>query len=141
MMDWATEAANSHYRTAVAVRQEMRAGNLVEADAGIAELIDALARSERRALRSQLVRLMAHVLKWLAQPDQRSHSWAASIYDAREEIKEIQEETPSISDDVIRAIWQKCFLRAKAQAKVETNLEIALPELTWEQVFSAEYQI
>lgn len=94
-MNWQRLSTNSHYQTAVAVQNELRQGHTDEAAAGIEELIDALARSEKRALKSQLVRLMVHVLKWKEQPDQRSRSWAASISNAREEIADIQEETPS----------------------------------------------
>src|SRR5271165_4266255 len=108
-MNWQEQASSSHYRTAVAIREQFRAGHLGEAAAGLEELIDALSRSERRALKSQLIRLMAHVLKWRLQPEQRSRSWAASIRSARKEIREIQEETPSLSDDVIKAMWGTCL--------------------------------
>ena len=140
-MNWEERSASSPYQTAVAVRQSIQAGQLTEADAGIEELIDALARSERRALKSQLARLMAHVLKWMAQPELRNRSWVATIHGARDEIKEIQTETPSLNDEVIRGMWDKCFELAKAQAEAETDREIKLSGMTWEQVFSTEYRI
>ena len=139
--NWKERAASSQYQTAVAVRQNIQASQLAEADAGIEELIDALARSERRALKIQLARLMAHVLKWMAQPELRNRSWVATIHGAREEIKEIQAETPSLNDEVIRGMWDKCFELAKAQAEAETDREIELTGLTWEQVFLSEYRI
>jgi hypothetical protein len=41
-MIWQTISADSPYRTAVAVRQELQAGHIAEAANGLAELIDAL---------------------------------------------------------------------------------------------------
>src|SRR5947207_11835133 len=96
-MNWQRLSSTSHYQTAVAVQKELHEGHLDEAATGIEELIDALARSEKRALKSQLVRLMVHVLKWKEQLKQRSRSWAASIVNAREEIADIQAETPSLN--------------------------------------------
>ena len=140
-MNWREQAVSSHYQTAVAIRDELRQGHVAEAALGIEELIDALSRSERRALRSQLIRLMKHVLKWLAQPDLRSRSWATTIRSARSEIRDIQEETPSLTDDVIRAMWQRCYERAKDEAETEMNQETHLENLSWDDVFTTEYRI
>jgi len=140
-MNWQQQTADSHYKTAVAVRDTLRLGHISEAEAGIEELIDALARSERRALKSQLVRLMAHVLKWRSQPDGRCRSWSASIRTAREEIADIQRETPSLTDDVVRALWSNCFETARAQAAAEMDRDVAIDELTWDAVFLADYRL
>jgi hypothetical protein len=42
-----------------------------------------------------------HVIKWQSQPERRSLSRIAGIKDAREEIVDIQEETPSLNNNVI----------------------------------------
>jgi hypothetical protein len=112
-MDWPEQAASSHYQTAVAIGRQLKAGHIDEANAGIEELIEALSRSERRALKSQLVRLMRHILKWKTQPSLRSRSWATGIANARREIKDIQEETPSLTDDTLKMLWKRCFDDAK----------------------------
>ncbi len=140
-MNWREQAVSSHYQTAVAIRDELRQGHVEEAALGIEELIDALSRSERRALRSQLIRLMKHVLKWLAQPEQRSRSWVGSIRSARREIRDIQEETPSLTDDVIRAMWEACLEAARDEAQIEMNQETAIDSLSWDEVFATEYGI
>jgi hypothetical protein len=138
-MDWRELAATSHYQTAVAVEQELRHGNLHEATVGMQELIEALARSERRALKSHLVRLMAHIIKWQTQPGKRSRSWRATIANARDEIADIQEETPSLNRAVIEAMWDKCFQAAKRDAEAELNQEASVVQLSWEEVFEREY--
>jgi len=94
-MNWQELSSTSHYKTAVAVKHEMASGNLPEAVIGIEELIQALSRSEKRALKSQMVSRLLHIIKWQSQPERRSLSWVASIKDAREEIADIQEETPA----------------------------------------------
>lgn len=140
-MTWKDQSAQSHYLTAVAIRDSLKAGAVQEATAGIEELIDALARSEKRALKSQLVRLMAHVLKWLGQPEQRSYSWVASIETARSEIRDIQEETPSLTDEVIKTLWDRAFAQSKKQAQGEINQKIEISALSWEEVFETEYAL
>ncbi len=67
-MNWQELSAHSHYQTALAIQTELRKGNISEANNGIMELITALSRSEKRALKSQVIRLMKHIIKWESQP-------------------------------------------------------------------------
>jgi Domain of unknown function DUF29 len=140
-MKWQELAASSHYQTAVAVEEALDRGEIDDAKVGIQELIDALARAEKRALRRQLIRLMMHVIKWKTQPERRSRSWRASINSARREIEEIQEETPSLTRAVIKAMWDRCFRAAKEDAEGEMNRKPAVEKLTWAQVFEQEYDV
>src|SRR5205085_378035 len=138
-MDWRELSATSHYQTAVEIEQELEKGNVQAATTGLKELIEALGRSEKTALKSHLTHLMAHIIKWKVQPERRSRSWAATIYNAREEIKDIQEETPSLTDKVIAEIWSKSFQAAKREAEADMNQDTAVTELSWEEVFEEEY--
>jgi hypothetical protein len=140
-MDWQQLAVSSHYQTAVAVEEALKRGDTVEATAGIQELIDALARSEKRALRSQLRRLMVHIIKWKTQPNKRSRSWRASISNARLEITEIQEETPSLNRQVIEQFWERCFKVAKNEAEAEMEEKAKVSKLTWTEVFEKDYEL
>jgi len=140
-MNWQTLATASLYRTAVAVQQELQAGHIAEATTGIEELIEALSKSERRALKSQLVRLMLHILKWQVQPERRSLSWAASIADARDEIGDIREETPSLNDAVVATLWDKAFAMAKRDAEAEMGSTCDIEGLTWQAVFETAYTL
>lgn len=139
MWKWQELSIISPYQTAVAVQAELQQGHLKEAAAGMQELVDALSRSEKRALKSQLIRLMIHLIKWKTQPAKRSRSWAATIYNAREEIADIQEETPSLKDAVIREMWAKCFCAAKREAEGEMNQNSPVAALSWEEVFVEPY--
>jgi hypothetical protein len=139
-MDWQELSATSHYQTALEIEQELEKGNIEEASTGLKELIEALGRSEKRALKSHLTRLMAHIIKWKTQPDKRSRSWLATIYNARDEIKDIQEETPSLTDEMIEEIWDKCLPAAKREAEAAMNQDSSVAELTWKEVFEDEYR-
>jgi hypothetical protein len=140
-MKWQELSTTSHYQTAVAVEQALNRGEIEDAKAGIQELIDALARSEKRALRSQLVRLMMHIIKWKTQPELRSSSWCVSILNARREIEEIREETPSLNRSVINGLWDRSFQAAKEDAEIEMGKKSAIGKLTWVQVFEHDYKI
>lgn len=138
-MDWQELSATSHYQTAQEIEQELERGNIQEASTGLKELIEALGRSEKRALKSHLTRLMAHIIKWKSQPEKRSRSWVATIYNAREEIKDIQEETPSLSNEIIEEVWEKCLQAAKREAEADMNQDSRVIELSWEEAFKNEY--
>lgn len=140
-MNWQEMAFTSHYQTALAVEKLIIENNTSEAAAGIRELIESLGRSEKRSLKSQLIRLMVHIVKWKTQPERRSRSWVASICNARDEIRDIQEETPSLTDHVIREMWNKCLRSAIREAEGEMNRKTDVNELSWGDVFEAEYEL
>jgi hypothetical protein len=140
-MNWQELSSTSHYKTAMALKNEIASGNLPEAVIGIEELIQALSRSEKRALKSQLIRLMLHIIKWQSQPERRSLSWVAGIKDAREEIADIQEETPSLTDNVIKELWDKAFIIANRDAQAEMSKKSAMAALSWQEVFENGYDL
>ena len=140
-MNWQELSATSHYKTALAIAHELELGHSSEANQGIKELINALSRSEKRALKSQLIRLMKHIIKWKAQPDYRSRSWIATIQNARVEIKDIQEETPSLNDNLITQVWEDCISLAIVEAEDEMRQESSVKELSWQEVFEQPYSL
>jgi len=140
-MNWQELSSTSHYKTAMALKNEIANGNLPEAVIGIEELIQALSRSEKRALKSQMIRLMLHIIKWQSQPERRSLNWVASIKDAREEIADIQEETPSLTDNVIKELWDKAFVIANRDAQAEMSKKSDVTALTWHEVFEIDYDL
>src|SRR5438445_6900216 len=75
----------------------LRSGELSAIDvANIAEEIEGMGRSDRRELRSRLVVLVTHLLKWRHQPGARSRSWSATIDEQRLQIEEVLAESPSL---------------------------------------------
>ncbi len=71
----------------------------IDLDALIEE-VDGLARSDPKAIRSQLRRLLLHLLKWQYSSnldrERAGRGWAESIAHARNEIEDIIEDSPSL---------------------------------------------
>ncbi|GAA4467887.1 hypothetical protein GCM10023189_52320 [Nibrella saemangeumensis] len=141
--DWQDLIVNSHLETVGAIRKLLDDKEYEEAREGLDELYEAMSKAERRALISQLRRLMLHILKWRYQPDKRTTSWVRSIVSARQEIRELQEDTPVLTNSYIEEIWHKAFAGAVEEAKAEMNLsrkdKFEPAELTWREVFEDEY--
>ena len=138
-IDWKELVTTSHLETVKAIQHELEAGNLDEAEEGLNELASAMGRAERNAVDSQLVRLMKHVIKWKSQPERRSASWAVSIVNARYEIAKTQEYEPSITDEVIRGMWERAFKQAKKEAELEMQKKSTIETLSWNEVFNESY--
>jgi len=139
--DWDWLAVCSHYQTAVTVQTLLKTGKSMEATAGLESLIEAMGRTERRAVKSQLIRLMLHIIKWKVQSQKRSSSWTISIRSARREIEDSQEEMPSLNSDFLESIWEKCFQIAVKDAEDEMGLKCHLTSLSWSEVFEDEYTL
>lgn len=66
----------------------------------IAEEIESMGRSEKRGLISHLRVLIAHLLKWKYQPECRTNSWKSTIRNARYQIRELLEDSPSLKNEI-----------------------------------------
>jgi hypothetical protein len=97
-------------------------------DIDVANLIDEvedLGKSERRAIDSQLTRLLLHLLKWQYQPQRRSDSWLDSITDARTQIDLAIKDSPSLKGYPAEQL-EESYRRARRQAAIQTKLEISV---------------
>jgi hypothetical protein len=142
-VDWQELVITSHYQTAVAIRDALQEGNVDDATIGLEELIDALSRSDARALRSHLVRLMQHVIKWRLQPQYRSQSRVATIAIQRQEIADLRIENPRFTEAYIRErLWDRCVQLALKEAERDLNQVIPVPPvLNWDDVFEVDYEL
>lgn len=142
-VDWEELVTTSHLDTVGLIRQLVDEQDYEEAREGLSELYEAMGRSERHALNSQLRRLMVHIFKWKYQPEKRSTSWVRSIVNARQEIKELQEYTPSLNQQYVESVWMHNTTAAIEATKAEMNLsrrdKFEPAELTWGEVFDDEY--
>ncbi|TAF29062.1 MAG: DUF29 domain-containing protein [Runella slithyformis] len=140
MKNWEDIATTSEHHAVVEIKKSFQNGDYQDVEEGLEILLDVMARAEKRAIRSQLIRLMAHIIKWQIQPEKRSRSWAATILNARSEIEAEQEYSPSLNRKHIEEIWAKAFGQAKKEAETETGISAKDDlELTWEEVFEIEY--
>jgi hypothetical protein len=118
----------------------LREGRFDQVDLeNVAEEIESLGRSERKAVRSQLQRLMMHTVKQQIQPDRDGTSWQRSIREARQALLDDIEESPSLRTHLQKNM-QKLYKRAVEEALIETSLDYSsLPrECPWTLDFLLE---
>src|SRR5438477_12184282 len=53
------------------------------------EYLEDMAGRDRREVESRLTTLLAHVLKWVHQPDQRTRGWRGTIVEQRQELEQL----------------------------------------------------
>lgn len=88
--------------------------------------IEDMARSDRRSLRSNLVMILTHLLKWQFQPERRSNRWKASIVEHRRRVRDLLNDSPSLKR-YMEEVFAQCYEDAIEQASAETGL----PESTF----------
>jgi hypothetical protein len=92
----------------------------------LAEEIDSLGRSDRRAIMHQLERLLIHLLKWLTQPAHRARAgrmWRSSMRQARHAIAQLTGESPSLHDYPAQQL-ALTYRHARQQAADQTGLPL-----------------
>ncbi len=63
----------------------------------LAEEVESLGRSGKRAIGGDLKIVLEHLIKWKFQPEKRSDSWSDSIEEHRDRISRIIEDSPSLA--------------------------------------------
>ncbi|MBD2389807.1 DUF29 domain-containing protein [Aphanizomenon flos-aquae NRERC-008] len=138
---WNELVFQSPYLAVVKAKQLLQEGKMTEVDQILENLVESMGRSEKRAVSSQLTRLMLHIIKWKCQPEKRSPSWVISIRSARREITDSQEEMPSLNQEFLESIWDKCFASAKQDARDEMGKKPEIIALSWDEVFEEIYTL
>ena len=116
-----------------------RQANQIDWD-NVAEEIENLARSDRREIRNRLVVLCEHLLKWQYQPAGRSGSWRGSIREARRQIADLIEESPSLRPyPAAHLAW--AYGHGREQAEDNAGLLDLSPDCPWtvEQVLDRNF--
>jgi hypothetical protein len=89
----------------------------------IAEELDALAKNQRRELRSRLTVLLMHLLKWRYQPELQSRSWRVTIDTQRDELDDLLNDSPSLKaelDDFIHTSYPRALRKASFETGIDT---------------------
>lgn len=106
------------------------------------EEIEDMGRSSKSALRSNLVVVLMHLLKWKYQSEKRTNSWKASIFEHRLRLDEDFTDSPSLKR-YFEEIFAKCYQNARKLAAIETGLELEIfpieSPFTPEQVLDPEF--
>jgi hypothetical protein len=92
----------------------------------IAEELEGMAASQKRAVISHLRVMLTHLLKWAYQTKERElhlSSWRVSIVNSRLEIEDSLEESPSLGTERnMLAFMQKAYHRARDLAAAEMGI-------------------
>jgi hypothetical protein len=114
---------------AEALRVAVRGGSNRQLDwENLAEEIEDLGRSIKRDLQSQIRRIVRHLLKLQYSPaEEPRRGWAESVVDARAEIADLLEESPSLRGELDRDIARQ----------TQRGIELALRDLAQHQEVDA----
>jgi hypothetical protein len=92
----------------------------------VAEELDGMSRSLKLALTSHLRVMMTHLLKWTHQANEREphlRGWRTSIVNARREIQDSLEESPSLgNEETFRRLFERAYHGARPVAAAEMGL-------------------
>jgi len=93
------------------------------------EEIESMGKSDRRALTSQMIRLLVHLLKFKYQPTMQedSNSWNRTIREAKSEINLILQDSPSLHN-YLEVNFRGLYLKAIRATSRETGLPLDLFE-------------
>jgi hypothetical protein len=100
----------------------LRAGDYSQVDmAAVAEELEHMGASERRALINRLAVLLMHLLKWQFQPGIRSRSWELTLIEQRREIQDLLGDNPSLKPQLAEKLGN-AYSKALLKAERETQL-------------------
>jgi Domain of unknown function DUF29 len=101
----------------------LREGRLDQLDlANLVEEIEDLSIGEKKAVESNLVVVLKHLLKHRFQPGRRSRSWLSSIAEHRRRLRNDLKTSPSLRP-YARERFEQCYQDSRRQALIETGLE------------------
>lgn len=90
----------------------------------LAEELEDMGKREKRALRSRMVVLLAHLLKYAYQPKHRGPSWNGTIREQRKQLEALILDSPSLKPRLIEDL-EDSYISAKMLAAGETGLSEA----------------
>ena len=111
------------YGWAMAQAAIIRAGRLDSIDwENVAEEIESVGKQERSEYTSHMIRVIAHMIKWEAQPARRGMSWWLSIMNGRGDAERVLDRNPSLKP-VLDEMHEEALKYGKRQAIAETGIE------------------
>lgn len=87
----------------------------------LVEEIQSLGKRDLRALKSQFIVLLLHMLKIRHQPNKKTKSWESSIKNSKNEIELLLDDSPSLKKQ-LKNVVEYAYEKACKQASEETGL-------------------
>jgi len=87
----------------------------------LAEELEDMGKSEKRAIESNLEILLMHLLKYQYQPEKQTNSWRYTIYEHRKRLKKAFKDSPSLRG-YFEQVFDSCYTEARTMAALETGM-------------------
>ena len=106
----------------------------------LAEEIESVGASQKREVRSRLMRIIQHLLKWHYQRRRRSPSWKETLYVQRRDLLVLFEDSPSLRP-FAESVLSSAFANGRQAAELETGLLEITDVCPWtlEQIVSNDF--
>ena len=108
----------------------------------ITEELETLGRGEFRVLRSALIRVIQHMLKWDHQPELRSRSWVRSIRIHRKHAAESLEENPSLKprrDEALANAYDEAVIETIGETQLPVSSFPDICPYSWDEVMARPF--
>jgi len=108
----------------------------------LVEELEAMGRSERRALISRTSVLLAHLLKWQFQPEMRSNSWKYTIAEQRRRMLRLLDDSPSLRPKLIEKLpdaYDDAILTAAKETQLDKTVFPRTCPFSLEQVMDENF--
>lgn len=108
------------------------------------EEIEGMSARDLREIRSRLIILIAHLLKWEFQSENRSSSWTGTIVEQRDQLQTLLEQSPSLKTKLTLAIndpkiYKKALSIAVAETEINKNAFPNMLHYTVNQLLDDEF--
>ena len=115
-----------YYLWLKATVQHLKAWQFSELDIpNLIEEVEDRGRSEKRAIESNLVVILVHLLKYQYQSDRRSKSWLATLFEHRRRLNRAFKDSPSLKN-YFSDVFGECYQDARKEAALETGLSLEI---------------
>jgi hypothetical protein len=124
-----------------AMAELIQQGRWSELDyAHLQEYLSDMALRDRREVKSRLRTLIAHVLKWVHQPEHRSRSWRGTIIEQREKLADLagQGVLRTHAEAILAQVYTKAVERAIAETGLTAESFPAACPYTLDQLLSVD---
>lgn len=91
--------------------------------ANLIEEIEDMGKQAKHSLKSNLIIVLMHLLKYQYQPQKKTRSWLLSIYEHRRRINESLQDSPSLKN-YYEEVFDQCYQNARKEASIETGLKL-----------------
>ncbi|MBD2482985.1 DUF29 domain-containing protein [Planktothrix sp. FACHB-1365] len=103
---------------------QLQHGKLAKVDlVNLIEELEAMVRSEKKAITSNLRILLMHLLKYKYQSEKRTNSWLFTIREHRKRLRDDFKNSPSLKRYFLD-VFEECYQDARELAADETGLSI-----------------